>query len=121
MGRVWPLVPSPTIPSKEKEETMTPSDEGVGRIALCAAPSKGEFPPDPTISVPEAARLLGVGRNAAYEAVARGQIPVIRIGRMLRVPKAALKRMLALDGSSAQHGNGCADERVVDLTDAKGA
>jgi excisionase family DNA binding protein len=60
-----------------------------------------EFPPDPTISVTEAARLLGVGRTCAYEAAARGQIPTVRIGRMLRVPKAALKRMLALDGKDS--------------------
>jgi excisionase family DNA binding protein len=63
---------------------------------------------DPTISVPEAGRLLGVGRNASYEAAARGEIPVIRIGRMLRVPKAALMRMLALDhpaGKERQQNN----------------
>ena len=58
---------------------------------------KLDFPSDPTMSVPDAGRLLGVGRNAAYEAVARGEIPAIRIGRILRVPKAALMRMLALE------------------------
>lgn len=70
--------------------------------------TKGEITSDPTMSVPEAARLLGVGRTCAYEAAARGEIPVLRIGRMLRVPKAALMRMLALhdppegDGSAAR-------------------
>ena len=40
-----------------------------------------------TISVPEAGRVyFGLARNAAYEAAHRGDIPVIRIGRMLRVP-----------------------------------
>ncbi|HEY1243246.1 MAG TPA: helix-turn-helix domain-containing protein [Hyphomicrobiaceae bacterium] len=63
-----------------------------------------DIPPDPTLSVPEAGRLLGVGRNAAYEAAARGEIPTIRIGRMLRVPRAALARMLALEGRSAERG-----------------
>jgi Helix-turn-helix domain len=48
-----------------------------------------------TISVPEAGkRYFGLCRNAAYEAAARGQIPVIRIGRLLRVPVRALERML---------------------------
>jgi len=47
-----------------------------------------------TISVPEAGRWLGIGRNAAYEAARRGDIPTIRIGRLLRVPVVALERKL---------------------------
>jgi excisionase family DNA binding protein len=47
-----------------------------------------------TMSVPEAGRVLGVGRNAAYEAARRGEIPTIKIGRLRRVPVAALERML---------------------------
>jgi hypothetical protein len=48
-----------------------------------------------TISVPEAGkRYFGLCRNAAYDAAARGEIPVIRIGRLLRVPVRALERML---------------------------
>lgn len=46
------------------------------------------------MTVPEAGAKLGLGRNASYEAVARGDIPVLRIGRLLRVPKAAFERML---------------------------
>jgi excisionase family DNA binding protein len=49
------------------------------------------------IPVPEAAKLLGIGRNTAYEAVARGEIPSIRIGRRLLVPVAALERFLGID------------------------
>jgi len=48
-----------------------------------------------TITVPEAGVQLGISRNAAYEAVARGEIPSIRIGKRLVVPKAALDRMLS--------------------------
>jgi excisionase family DNA binding protein len=48
-----------------------------------------------TISVPEAAsRYFGLGRNSAYAAAARGEIPTIKIGRLLRVPVRALERML---------------------------
>ena len=48
-----------------------------------------------TISVPEAGkRYFGLCRNASYEAAARGEIPVVRIGRLLRVPVRALERML---------------------------
>jgi excisionase family DNA binding protein len=48
-----------------------------------------------TYRIDEAAELLGVGRNQAYEAAKRGQIPAIRIGKRILVPKAALDRMLA--------------------------
>ena len=52
-----------------------------------------------TISVPEAGRdYLGIGRDASYEAAKRGDIPVIRIGRLLRVPVAAMERMLERAG-----------------------
>ena len=48
-----------------------------------------------TLTVEEAARELGVSRNKAYEACRDGEIPVIRIGRRMLVPRAALERMLA--------------------------
>jgi excisionase family DNA binding protein len=46
------------------------------------------------ISVPEAGKRLGIGRSAAYQAAASGQLPVIRIGGLLRVPVRALERKL---------------------------
>ena len=46
------------------------------------------------ISVPEAGRRLGIGRSAAYAAAASGELPVIRIGGLLRVPLRALERKL---------------------------
>jgi excisionase family DNA binding protein len=48
-----------------------------------------------TLSVPEAGRRVGLGKNASYEAARRGELPVLRFGRKLRVPSAALDRMLA--------------------------
>ena len=52
--------------------------------------------PEPLcISVPAAARMLGVSRNTGYEMVRLGQLPTIRCGRRrLVVPKAALMKML---------------------------
>jgi excisionase family DNA binding protein len=52
-----------------------------------------------TISVPEAGRRLGIGRNHAYECARRGELPVIRLGHKLVVPLAALERMLAIQAS----------------------
>lgn len=52
----------------------------------------------PTVTIEVAAKALGIGRNAAYEAAAAGLIPCIRISpRRLVVPTAALRRLLQLD------------------------
>ncbi|MGF6433582.1 helix-turn-helix domain-containing protein [Bradyrhizobium elkanii] len=48
-----------------------------------------------TISVPEAGRLyFGLSRNAAYAAAERGEIPTVKIGRLLKVPIRAMEQML---------------------------
>jgi len=47
-----------------------------------------------TVSVEEAARLLGLGRSAAYEAARRGDLPTRRLGRRLLVPVPALLEWL---------------------------
>ena len=57
-----------------------------------------------TLTVDETARCLGIGRNSAYEAIARGEIPVIKVGKRLLVPKAALEVLLAA-GQSKKNGD----------------
>jgi len=56
-----------------------------------------------TYSVPEAGRIVGLGRNSSYEAARRGELPVLHFGRILRVPRVALQRMLE-KGSSQPLG-----------------
>lgn len=52
----------------------------------------------PTLTVEEVAKVLGTKRSATYEAVRRGQLgKVIRVGRTILVPTAALRRLLELD------------------------
>jgi hypothetical protein len=54
-----------------------------------------------TISVPEAGeRYFGLSRNGSYDAAARGEIPTIKIGRLLRVPVRALEKMLDRAGET---------------------
>jgi excisionase family DNA binding protein len=48
-----------------------------------------------TLKIEEAAKVLGMSRNTAYDAVKSGQLPTVKIGRRFLVPKAALERMLA--------------------------
>ena len=47
------------------------------------------------LSVDETARFLGIARSTAFDAVRRGELPVIRIGRRFLVPVPALARMLS--------------------------
>jgi hypothetical protein len=48
-----------------------------------------------TLSVPEAgARYFGLSRNGAYAAAERGDIPTIKVGRLLRVPVRAMENKL---------------------------
>lgn len=47
------------------------------------------------MSVAEAARALGVSRDAVYELVRRGEMPHLRIGRRVIIPRQALERWLA--------------------------
>jgi excisionase family DNA binding protein len=52
----------------------------------------------PTMRVwPDTGRALKLSKASTYEAVSKGEIPSIRIGRRLLVPTAALRRMLGLD------------------------
>lgn len=48
-----------------------------------------------TLSVGETAKLLGIGRNLCYDRVKTGEIPAIKIGRRLLVPRSALEKLLA--------------------------
>lgn len=52
-------------------------------------------------NVVEAGKLLGLSKNASYVAAKRGDFPTIRIGRQIRVPKAALHQMIDGAGISA--------------------
>jgi hypothetical protein len=48
-----------------------------------------------TITVPEAGKVyFDLSRNAAYAAAKRGDIPTIKIGKLLRVPICALEQKL---------------------------
>jgi excisionase family DNA binding protein len=52
---------------------------------------------EPTVSVERAGRCVGISRGSAYQAVARGELPSIRMGGRIRVPSVALLRLLGRD------------------------
>jgi excisionase family DNA binding protein len=47
------------------------------------------------LTVREAGTILRVGRNQLYQAVARGKLGAVRIGRSIRIPEQALLDLLA--------------------------
>jgi len=47
-----------------------------------------------TLSVTEAASLLGISRALTYELAARGEIPSIHLGRRVVIPRRALVSMI---------------------------
>jgi excisionase family DNA binding protein len=51
--------------------------------------------PSLLLTVSEAADLLGIGRNLAYELVRTGRIPSIRLGRVIRIPRFGLEQWVA--------------------------
>lgn len=52
------------------------------RPVRASIPNPDEFP---TISVPVAARIAGVARRTGYAAAQRGEWPVVRTGRAVRI------------------------------------
>lgn len=68
----------------ENERGLSPARRQPGGDSLCL-----------TISVEEAARVLGISRGAAYTHARDGSLPTIRLGKRLLVPKAALEKLLS--------------------------
>jgi excisionase family DNA binding protein len=52
-----------------------------------------------TVTVEQAAKLLGIGRSTAYELVHTGDLPSLRLGRRIVVPMKALGMLLGQETS----------------------
>jgi excisionase family DNA binding protein len=58
------------------------------------------------LTVPEGARFLALGRSKLYELIAAGELPVVRIGRAVRLPRAGLEAWVARQAEDATLGGG---------------
>lgn len=47
------------------------------------------------LRVEEVAQLVRLGRTRTFQMIAAGELPVVRIGRAVRVPRVALERWIA--------------------------
>lgn len=59
-----------------------------------APPSAGDVP-DRLLSIDEAAAALGIGRSALYDALGRGELRNLTIGRRRLIPAAAVAEYIA--------------------------
>ena len=76
-------------------ENKASSQDRVPRVQQgSTAPPRTSTPSRVTITIAEAALLLGLSESATYEAAARGEIPAIRIGRRVLVKRDQLLVML---------------------------
>jgi excisionase family DNA binding protein len=69
-------------------------------MALGVEKARGDHIERQTLTVEEAARVLGISRSSAYEAVRRGELPTVKIGRRYVVSRVALERMLSQAGQT---------------------
>lgn len=55
------------------------------------------------LDVPQAARVVGVSRDAAYATISRGEwpTPVVRFGKSIRIPTAPLLAALGIEPNDA--------------------
>jgi excisionase family DNA binding protein len=72
----------PTSAPRAPKDAQPPSSDPLARL------------PE-VLTAREAAAILRVGRNQLYQAVARGELAAVRIGRSIRIPKHALLDLLA--------------------------
>lgn len=64
-------------------------------------PTQTDWRERSTLSIEEAATVVGIGRSAAYAAAHSGDLPTVRIGRRMLVPTARLRAMLGENENSA--------------------
>jgi hypothetical protein len=78
-------------------EDDTPSAAVRQQLAEVLGESEGDWRTRLTITIPEYARIVGVGRNTAYEAARAGEVATIKVrGRILVCVRPLLRQ---LDGS----------------------
>ena len=58
-----------------------------------------------TYDVKTAAKLLGLSKNSAYQACLKGEIPHLKIGKRILIPKVQLERLLLANGEAKNDFN----------------
>ena len=86
----WPPAPDPG----DRPQSHPPTSPGDPVGLVDSSTSALRLLPE-VLTAREAAAILRVGRNQLYQAIARGELGAVRIGRSIRIPKHALLELLA--------------------------
>src|SRR4029453_15658029 len=82
--------PWPSTPDRGERPSPAPPSSPTAPLDLAGSSTSTLATLPEVLIVREAAAILRVGRNQLYQAVARGELGAVRIGRSIRIPKHAL-------------------------------
>jgi excisionase family DNA binding protein len=117
-GSRYGPTPAPRVQEQQWTPTLDPGDHlqaqppisstvpldlaGSSTSALATLPE--------VLTAREAAAILRIGRNQLYQAVARGELGAVRIGRSIRIPKQTLLDLLTVASPPAANPPAAGDE-----------
>jgi len=87
--------PWPSTPDRGDRPSPAPPSSPTAPLDLAGSSTSTLATLPEVLTVREAAAILRVGRNQIYQAVGRGEVGAVRIGRSIRIPKQALLDLLA--------------------------
>jgi excisionase family DNA binding protein len=87
--------PWPSTPDRGERPSPAPPCSPTAPLDLTDSSTSTLTTLPEVLTVSEAAAILRVGRNQLYQAIARGELGAVRIGRSIRIPKQALLDLLA--------------------------
>jgi excisionase family DNA binding protein len=96
----WPPTAKPGHRSSSQ-----PTSSPIAPIDLAGPSTSGMATLPEVLTAREAAAILRVGRNQLYQAIARGEVGAVRIGRSIRIPKHALLDLLATASAPTASGD----------------
>ena len=85
----------PSTPDRGDRPSPAPPSSPTAPLDLAGSSTSTLATLPEVLTVREAAAILRVGRNQLYQAVGRGEVGAVRIGRSIRIPKQALLDLLA--------------------------
>jgi excisionase family DNA binding protein len=59
------------------------------------SPLPAEWQNHKVLTADETAKVLRISRGSTYAAIRNGELPVVRVGKLVRITRATLERMLA--------------------------
>jgi excisionase family DNA binding protein len=85
----------PSTPDRGDRPSPAPPYSPTAPVVLASSSTTTLATLPEVLTVREAAAILRVGRNQLYQAITRGELGAVRIGRSIRIPKQALLDLLA--------------------------